>query len=450
MLLEFSVKNYKSFKDKMTFSMLAAPKQKGLDYSVLTRKIGSKTYKVLSSAIIYGPNASGKTNIIGALDTLKKIILRGNIRNIGVVSSHNVAADVLELIPNNTLEEKEPVEFSIKLMLQGFVVDFSLSVDLGFFLDEKYKRKIVKETLCINEKIIFERTDNLIFGDFKAIKTYLNEAFLDNKNSALSIAKGSLRDEELFLSNGFKNIISSKLVGIIIDWIDDKLTVVYRADKVHSYKRFTAQEKDSLFINNLLNKAAQTFGINSNALEYAYDSSSKKTILCSLFKNKKLDDVVIPADIFESYGTIRFINLFPILVDALVNGGMLVIDEFDASIHPMALINIINVFHNNDVNANHAQLIVNSHNPIFLNSNIYRRDEINFIERDDETHCSTHYTLADFGTSGQYGVRNNEDFLKNYFVNRYGGIKDIDFTPVFEEIISNNKKKVEAHAQENK
>ena len=63
MLLEFSIKNYKSFKDKMTFSMLAAPKQKGLDYSVITKKIGSKTYKVLSSAIIYGPNASGKTNL---------------------------------------------------------------------------------------------------------------------------------------------------------------------------------------------------------------------------------------------------------------------------------------------------------------------------------------------------------------------------------------------------
>ena len=169
-----------------------------------------------------------------------------------------------------------------------------------------------------------------------------------------------------------------------------------------------------------------------------------------MLKNGKNDDVVIPADIFESYGTIRFINLFPIIVEALVSGGVLVIDEFDASIHPMALINIINIFHNNDVNVNQAQLIVNSHNPIFLNSNIYRRDEINFIDRDDTTHCSTHYTLADFGTSGQYGVRNNEDYLKNYFVNRYGGIKDIDFTPVFETIIRNNQKKVEAHAQEDK
>ena len=450
MLLEFSVKNYKFFKDKMTFSMLAAPKQKGLDYSVVAKKIGSKTYKVLSSAIIYGPNASGKTNIIGAIDVLKKIILRGNIKNSEVGRSHNVAADALELIPNNTAEKVEPVEFTIKLLAQDLVICFSLSIDLGLFLDEKYRRKIIKEVLYVNEKLVYERNDDLSFGDFKAIKDYINEAFFANKNSALSLAKGSLRDEELFLTNGFKSIISSKLVNLIIEWIEYKLTVVYRADTVHSYKRFGAQEKDSLFVNNLLNKAAETFGINSNALGYAYDSSSKKTVLCSLLKNGKNADVAIPADVFESYGTIRFINLFPILVDALVSGGVLVIDEFDASIHPMALINIINIFHNNDVNINQAQLIVNSHNPIFLNSNIYRRDEINFIDRDDVTHCSTHYTLADFGTTGQFGVRNNEDYLKNYFINRYGGIKDIDFTPVFETIIRNNQKKEEAHAQEDK
>ena len=71
----------------------------------------------------------------------------------------------------------------------------------------------------------------------------------------------------------------------------------------------------------------------------------------------------------------------------------LVVDEFDASIHPMALMNIINIFHNDEINTKHAQLIFNTHNPIFLNPNLYRRDEINFIERDDDSHCSTHYTL---------------------------------------------------------
>jgi AAA15 family ATPase/GTPase len=113
-------------------------------------------------------------------------------------------------------------------------------------------------------------------------------------------------------------------------------------------------------------------------------------------------------------------------------GAMLVIDEFDASIHPMALMSIINIFHNDEINVNHAQLIFNTHNPIFLNSNLFRRDEIKFVERDDETYISTLYSLSDFKTSGEKGVRKHEDYLKNYFVNQYGAIKDIDFTSIFE------------------
>ena len=81
MLLEFRMSNYKSFKDETVFSLIPAPKQKGLDYSILHATVGRKAYKGLCSAVIYGPNAAGKTNIIGAMDSFKTIVLRGNIRN---------------------------------------------------------------------------------------------------------------------------------------------------------------------------------------------------------------------------------------------------------------------------------------------------------------------------------------------------------------------------------
>ena len=70
MLLEFKFKNYKSFVEETTFSMMPAPKQTGLDYSLLKEKIGRNNYKGLCSAVIYGPNAAGKTNIIAAMETL--------------------------------------------------------------------------------------------------------------------------------------------------------------------------------------------------------------------------------------------------------------------------------------------------------------------------------------------------------------------------------------------
>lgn len=120
-------------------------------------------------------------------------------------------------------------------------------------------------------------------------------------------------------------------------------------------------------------------------------------------------------------------------------GGILVVDEFDASIHPMALMSIINVFHNDDVNIHHAQLIFNTHNPIFLNSNLFRRDEIKFVERGDDTHDSVLYALSDFGTTGDKGVRKHEDYMSKYFISQYGAIKDIDFTPIFEEILCDEK-----------
>lgn len=110
-------------------------------------------------------------------------------------------------------------------------------------------------------------------------------------------------------------------------------------------------------------------------------------------------------------------------------------DEFDASIHPMALMNIVNIFHNDEVNINHAQLIFNTHNPIFLNSNMFRRDEIKFVERDEETHASTIYALSDFGTAGENGVRKGDDYMKNYFIDQYGAISDIDFTDLIKNVL---------------
>ena len=87
----------------------------------------------------------------------------------------------------------------------------------------------------------------------------------------------------------------------------------------------------------------------------------------------------------------------------------------------------------------HAQLIFNTHNPIFLNSNLFRRDEIKFVERDDDTHDSVLYALSDFGTTGDKGVRKHEDYMSKYFISQYGALKDIDFTPIFEEILCDEK-----------
>lgn len=437
MLLEFKAINYKSFREELIFSMIPAPKQKGLDYSILKEKVGKYIYKGLSSAIIYGSNASGKTNIIGAMDTFKNIVLRGHIRN-DEKDSPNAASVALELIPNNTSEELEPVEFSIKFIEQDMLVEYAFSMNIGTFLDLEYDRKVVKESLKINEKLLFNREEELEICSLDLIEGYLVNEFEEYAEGIVAIAKNNLNDEELFLMNGFRNMFSIKIANIVSDWLSNKFMVIYRADSMQLIRKFADPKKKSVYIEKTINEAAELFGINSNALGYVIEDENEKARLSSIFETKD-KSTAIPAELFESYGTIRFVNMFPLVVNALLNGGTLIVDEFDASLHPMALMNIINIFHNDEINRNHAQLIFNTHNPIFLNSNMFRRDEIKFVERDDDTHCSAHYSLSDFGTSGKEGVRKNEDYMKNYFVDRYGAIKDIDFTPILENLLKDRK-----------
>ena len=439
MLLDFHFKNYKSFLEETCFSMMAAPKQKGLDYSLFNIKKHGKDIKGLCSSVIYGANAAGKTTVVGAMDTFRSVVLRGHIRNSEDLSSPNHAASNLSLIPNNSLTKAEPVEFFIDFIIDKFRIQYGIIMDLGLFLDIKHQRKILSETLSINSNLIFERKHNV--GTSPSLKVepskevatlFSNTAKTDNA-SAVMIALDGLDPEELFLTAGFKLIFSQSLVKMITDWFTNQFIVVYRADAAHLERRFTTPMENSVYVSETLNNAIGLFGVNANPVGYTMDKDSESKLI-SLVHTGDNQSFGLPADVYESFGTIRFINLFPLVIRALRTGATLVVDEFDASIHPVALMNILNLFHNDEINVKHAQLIFNTHNPIFLNSNLLRRDEIKFVERDADDHTSTLFALSDFGTAGENGVRKNDDYLKSYLTNQYGGIADIDFSSVFEKI----------------
>lgn len=428
MLLEFRTKNYKSFVDELCFSMMPAAKQKGLDYSILTMQGGSKTYKGLCSAVIYGPNASGKTNLIGAMETFRAIVLRGSIRNADL-NSVNTASSSLELIPNCN-GGSAPTEFSIRFVDDGIMVEYSVKADLGQFLVKDYNRRILEERLAVNEKLIFQRNDSLTVELPAAIKEYVNKSIKRKTRKMQEIAEGSLEDTELFLNNGFKSIFAQALVGKILDWFSNKFIIIYHSEDLRVTRRLADPKANTVYVEKTLTEAAREFGITANALGYKAnkETEGEDVILYSIFRDK-----LLPAEVFESYGTIRFINEFPLVIYALLNGGTLIMDEFDASIHPMALMNIINIFHNDEINRNGAQLVFDTHNPIFLDASLLRRDEIKFVERNEETGNSEHYALSDFRTAD--GVRKGEDYMNNYFVSRYGAIKDVDFAPILEKVM---------------
>lgn len=143
----------------------------------------------LCSAMVYGPNASGKTNIIGAMEIFKQIVLCGNIRNVETKDSPNAASNALELIANNTLNSAEPVSFSITSIEEGLLFEYAISLDLGRFLEKDHERKVLKETLCVNDITLFTRGENLQIGDLKVIEPYLVPAYEQNAKGAAALAQ---------------------------------------------------------------------------------------------------------------------------------------------------------------------------------------------------------------------------------------------------------------------
>lgn len=440
MLLHFEVQNYKSFRQKMVFSLV--PKSRtGLEYSILHRSIGKRDYSALCSSVIYGPNASGKTNLIGAMDTFKKILIRGHIRNesnVGAYDNNNYASSRLELIPFFKDEESSPVNFNIKFIENDICFEYQLSVNLGKFMQADAKRSILEELFIVNERTVFERNSQLKIDNLSSISKYLNGGEDALNSSYQKIALDGLNEEEIFLTNGFKTIYSKDLVATFMDWIENKFLVYYSAQSVRLVPDLPNLSEGQMAVNTVVNNASKEFGSNSDMIGYV--NTKEKIIPYSALGNGQ----AIPAEVFESFGTIRFINEFPLILRALENGCTIVIDEFDASLHPVALMNIINIFHNDEINKNNAQLIFNTHNPIFLNNSLFRRDEIKFVETDETTHESTLYSLSDFKTAGQRGTRSTSDYMRNYFINQYGAIKNVDFSPYINEYLSKVQKVVKS------
>lgn len=429
MLLEFKMKNFKSFKEEMDFKMIPAQKIKGLEYSLISEKVKEKTMKAISCAVIYGPNSGGKTNIIGGMEVLRSIILKGNIRDNDTITSPDTAVDKLGLIPNIESKSKDPVYFYIKFLAQGMLIEFKIVIELGAFLEPNYERKIIEEELKINNCFIYNRGNKLEIGKIETIQEYLIENF--SRETAEKIASSNLDEQELFLNGIFKTLYSKKIYDIIYNWFKDKFKIIYHSDMIRFSPKISTNDKEKkYYVDESLNKAVKDFGLTSKNILYPINDEKEHTEPLSMIElEDRNEKVMLPAELFESYGTIRFLNIFPIILMAINTGATLVVDELDASIHPMAIMNLINIFHNDEINVNGAQLIFNTHNPIFLNKSLLRRDEIKFVEKEDK--WSTHYSLSDFGTSGKKGVRNSEDYMKNYFISKYGAIKDIDFSDIF-------------------
>lgn len=399
MILEFSVKNFLSFKEKVTFSMIANSNKELNDNYV---EIGGN--KVLKSAAIYGANASGKSNLFKIL-TLVVLMLR---------SSNSVDINAkLPLIPFKLDKGSvnKPSEFEIK-----FILDETRYV-YGFIAD---KDKIYDEYLYYypngRETKIFDRTNINEYSYTQKDEKILREIETKNAQNKFFLATATnwnfdkTKAAYNFLTNGIgtcnnleilKNM-AYKMYETNPDYLKDfAIDFLQKADfNIEDYQ-ISQIDVPGEFLTAIPEFIAKTLPDKPKAYQV-------------LFKHKNSDNYLSINE--ESLGTQMIFAFIPFLADSLKNKKVLIIDELDKSLHPFLVQYIVEIFNDAEINKNGSQLIFNTHDTNLLDLNILRRDQIWFTEKNSETGESDLYSLSDFS------VRKQENVEKGYMLGRYGAV----------------------------
>lgn len=436
MLLNFSCDNFKAFRNGFQFNLIPEKRLTELDYSILKEEIAGKNETGLSASVIYGPNAAGKTSIVNAMSCMRQIVLRGNVQDVSDDLCGDHVSSELTLAPFAFRDDAVPVCFDVTFTFGGVKYRYVLSVFMGSFLEKVSERYIEREQLYINDSLIFDRTkDNVDKLKLDSIVDYLNVGYeLKDVEKTRKAMSSNITADSLLLVTDFNSFCSKKLVAEIRQWFEKQFIVVNSSDRARFYPGMPENDGRAM-INVYINKIAQEAGIIGSDFAYVNDAETHRTKLISVLQKKDSKIYGLDADKIESVGTMRLISIMPVIISALRQGAVLVMDELDSSLHPMIVMNLISIFHNDGVNTNGAQIIFNTHNPIYLNHNLLRRDEIKFVERDKETKSSTLYALSDFKANGEASVRKTSDYMKNYFISRYGAIEDIDFTDIIADVM---------------
>jgi len=411
MLIELKIKNFRSFREETIFSMVASADKTLPENTVYTPEFGGRS--LLCSAVIYGPNAAGKSNLMAAVNFVDKFIHTSMDRKLN--SPIEISPFLLVTEPNTS-----PSEFEIT-----FIDSENVRYQYGFHVNAK---QVKREWLVAYPKGLpqtwFERDyvkgvdPNWYFG-----------RNLKGKNSQVAELT---RPDVLFLSNAAK--LNHHQLGHVFEWFQNSLRVI-GADELspflatYSAARAKHDEQAQERIRRLL--AVADFGISD--FEVREETYTEKdlpedmpTELRSKLVNKKRLDVYMRHPIGtgnevtlpleeESNGTQRLFALSGPLADVLENGWTLFVDELDASLHPLLVRYLVELFHNPRFNPKGAQLIFNTHDTTLMDCCLFRRDQIWFIEKDRQG-CSHLYPLLD------YSPRKDEALAKGYLLGRYGAI----------------------------
>jgi uncharacterized protein len=395
MLLEFTVGNFLSFKDKKTFSLEAG----GIKTVLPDNVVQNGKYKVLRSAAIYGANSSGKSNFVKALDFMVNTVKNSSKLN----SIDKLGAKPFLL---NTETENQPCSFEI-LFTEG-----ESRYRYGFELD--------------NDKIHSEWLFILEANSKKEVPYFVRELEGIGVADVFEEAKGlesKTRDNGLFipLVDQFNSKVAKTVMYNIsrievLSGIDHNSAIVM-TDVLYKY------DVDKVLIESFINKL--NLGFDNFTVKDDSDMSFRKRIKTIHKKYNKKGEFVSNFEFDlneqESSGTNKLFDLSGDIVFALMYGRVLIIDELDSKLHPILTQEIIKLFNNLETNPRNAQLIFATHDTNLLGANLFRRDQIWFTEK-DEVEATDLYSLLEFKDSDGKSVRNDRSFEADYIRGRYGAI----------------------------
>ena len=403
MLIRFSFKNFKSFKNENCLDM-EATSLKEHEYNVA--KIDNGEYLKVSA--IYGANASGKTNVLQAFDYMKKrILVSDDSKKNSPIDEENVYSFMI----NN-----DPIALEVEILAKNNKI-------------YKYGFEVLKDTII--SEWLFEKRVNKFYSIFERENN--NVSMKPNKISDLV----NIDERTLFLNIYSKIDRNNEDFSNVYDWF---VNSTYLDLGNPNFERFINNRvslkilSDENYKKELL-KFIKTFDSGIEGIKTTPDSieavkSNNGIIDIEVIHKGEKGEVKALPFYLESNGTRKMFHLFDFFMDALKNGMVLFVDGLDAKLHPLLTRYIINLFHNSDTNKGNGQLIYSTHDTVNLNKETFRRDEIWFAEKDkdgiSEIYALSDYILEDDKNAGKK-VRNDATYNKDYLTGRYGAI------PVLEE-----------------
>lgn len=414
MIIEFSVENFRSFKDKVTLNMDSSSSKK-IPRNLINLDSGNN---LLKSALIYGANSAGKSNLIEAIGFMKKMVMGSH--------NFNVNSKIPYVVPFKLSKatQNKPSKFELIFLFGGKTYKYGFSCN-----STKVFEEYLFETSTKKEKLMFSRnnTTNYDFGvDIEKQELYKSQT-IDN-TLYISRATQLGYDKTKKIYDYFSENIIVNMHGTHVDtsnWIDYTITKIKNNPKFKEKILDVLKKADFGGIENFLIKTQRVpvrkLTISISNADPSFESTDDFNDAYKVQTMHRTDDgKIVYLDLNdESEGTRKTLSILGPLLNIMEKNKVLFIDELDSSLHPEITRMIVKLF--NSKNNKNGQLIFTTHDTTLLDNELFRKDQIYFCSKEQNSFTILSSLL-------DYDIRQDIDFERAYLNGRIGGVPFIDET----------------------